>query len=237
MVVFKRLLTLILVLAAFTLSEPAAHANTISVNGSCVVGDCANPDVLPEGMMFNAPFSFTYTFANSDRYLLSGNVFGAFGVVVWHENVSNFQTTYLGNDTGTASGEDVLVADFGQVFFVPHRIFPTTEPAAMFGSFGPGVGAGSSISGQYTFIGVFPLLGPFTQPPDEFSGSVLRLMGGGGLDPVNWEFVVRFGEGSQVGSSIVTSTSPIPEPSSLALLGGGAMMAGLAGLRRRFRRE
>ena len=102
MVVFKRLLTPILVLAAFTLIEPAAHANTISVNGSCVVGDCANPDVLPEGMMFNAPFSFTYTFANSDRYLLSGNVFGAFGLAVWHENVSNFQTTYLGNATGTA---------------------------------------------------------------------------------------------------------------------------------------
>jgi hypothetical protein len=45
-------------------------------------GDCSNPDVMPEGMMLNAPFSFTYTFANCDRYLLSGNVFGAFGVIV-----------------------------------------------------------------------------------------------------------------------------------------------------------
>jgi hypothetical protein len=27
------------------------------------------------------------------------------------------------------------------------------------------------------------MLGPFTQPPDEFSGSVLALMGGGGLEP------------------------------------------------------
>jgi len=237
MVVFKRLLTPMFVLAASFL-EPAAQANTISVNGSCMVGDCSNPDVIPEGVEFSAPFSFTYTFANSDRYSLSGNVFGAFGRIVWHENVSNFQTTYLGNATGTSSGEDVLVADFGQVFFVPHRIFPTFEPAMMFGSFGPGVGAGSSISGQYRFAGnLFPVLGPFTQPPDEFSGSVLAPMGGGGTDPVNWEFVVRFGEGSQQGSSIVTSTSVVPEPSSLVLLGGGAMMAGLAGLRRRFRRE
>jgi hypothetical protein len=43
------------------------------------------------------------------------------------------------------------VADFGQVFFVPHRIVATTEPAAMFGSFRPGVGAGSGINGQYRF--------------------------------------------------------------------------------------
>jgi hypothetical protein len=74
-------------------------------------------------MMVTAPFSFTYTFANCDRYLLSGNVFGAFGVIVWHENVSNFQATYLGNAIGTSLPEDVLGADFGQVFFVPHRIF------------------------------------------------------------------------------------------------------------------
>jgi hypothetical protein len=93
----------------------------------------------------------------------------------------------------------------------------------MFGSFRSGVGAGSGVSGQYRFAGtLFPMLGPFTQPPDEFSGSVLALMGGGRLDPVNWEFVVRFGEGSQVGSSIVTSTSAIPEPSRLVLLVGGS---------------
>jgi hypothetical protein len=61
-------------------------------------GGLLQSGVMPEGMMFNAPFSFTYTFANCDRYLLSGNVFGVI------ENVSNFQATYLGNAAGTSSG-------------------------------------------------------------------------------------------------------------------------------------
>jgi hypothetical protein len=53
-------------------------------------------------------------------------------------------------------------------------------------------------------------------------GRYWRANGGGGLDPVNWEFVVRFGEGSQVGLSIVTSTSAIPEPSSWCCWVGGS---------------
>lgn len=212
-----------------------AHANTISVNGSCMVGDCSNPDVIivPTGATFQAPFSFLYTLPNSDQYSFAGVVSVGLmpGQVFYREDVRNLVVTYVGNSGGGASGNDLLMADFTQRFFIGGRIMPHPEDEMISGRFGAGVGDGSSVSGQFTFEGnVFPLLGPFSPPPDEFFGSARALTGGGGDAFENWEYVLRFGEGSGVGSSIMVSSAPVPEPSSLVMLamGGAGMLVGIS---------
>jgi hypothetical protein len=211
-----------------------AHANTITVNGSCMVGNCSSPDVIevPPGATFQAPFSFLYMLPNGDQYSFAGvvSVGLAPGQVIHREDVRSLVVTYLGNSDGGVSGNDLLVADFMQRFFVDGRIMPHPEDEMISGRFGTGVGDGSSISGQFTFEGnVFPLLGPFSPPPDEFFGSARALTGGGGDAFENWEIALRFGEGSSVGSSIAVSTAPVPEPSSLVMLamGGAGMLMGI----------
>src|SRR5579863_7548097 len=64
-------LVCLILLAA--LSAATAFGDAISVNGLCEVGTCASPDILTNGNSISSPFSFIYTFANTDRYQVSGN--------------------------------------------------------------------------------------------------------------------------------------------------------------------
>jgi hypothetical protein len=226
-------------LAIITVVGQPARASSIQVNGTCEVGTCSSTDVLALGSSTNTPFNFTYEFADTDLFRLQGNLSTSNLQTNVSMLLSNFTVTYLGNNTGTVSGDDTLVNDFLQpVHLQTSEFFNANE--ALSGVFGKGLGSASSATAQAFFMGItLPVLGPFTPPPSDFlstgNGSGFVALG---TEPNDYRYTLTFGDGSQIGSSITVNPGPnepstVPEPGSLVRFGSGAL--GLIGaLRRRF---
>jgi hypothetical protein len=102
-----------------TLSTVTTFAAAINVNGTCEVGTCTPPDLLAMGDSVSVPFSFVYTFANTDQYRGTGTVAASNtsdtnGLV--EMTAASITLTYLGNSSGTLSSADTLVIEDRRVF-------------------------------------------------------------------------------------------------------------------------
>jgi hypothetical protein len=213
----------------------SASAEAIRVNSTCEIGDCPSPGVLAIGTSLSTPFDFTYTFGNTDAYRLQGNLSTTNQPTTFLLEITDFEVTYEGNASGSASSTDVLASDFLQGIDSAQAYGAGFESIG--GVFGPGLGSASSASGQVSFAGnSLPILGPFTPPPALFSGlyqGPITIPRGNIL--LDYQYTLTFGSGSEIGASIeVNPTQPAgvtPEPATWTLLGSGLL--GLARLLRR----
>ncbi|HEY7212041.1 MAG TPA: hypothetical protein VH477_17335 [Bryobacteraceae bacterium] len=199
-------------------------AGTIEVNGTCVAGTCGNPDVLAYGGSNSNPFRFVYTFANSDRYQMTGtlsainNVNPASGGT-WEINAAQVTVSYLGNNSNTASGTDTMVVDFLQLFQSPAAGSNNNVREWISGTFGGPLANASSAQGQALTAGTAArILGPFF-PPGNFSDSAINQPGSytAGATLLDFKDTLTFGAGSGIGSTIYINNVPgtaVPEPGS-----------------------
>jgi hypothetical protein len=225
----------LLSLSFFLLATDISRADTIQVNGTCERGICGSPDVINLGSSISTPFDFTYRFDNSDTYRLQGESGGFYNSSLLALTLTNFIVTYLGNDTGTASANDVLDNNFTQAFGYDSggNGFYTVN---LYGTFGPGLGFASSASATgYDRGRLIASLGPVSQPAGDFfvtkTVNIVRPAG----DPVlDYHYILDFGAGSAVGSSIdlyQQAPSPVPEPPTILLVGSAILC--LVAFRRR----
>jgi len=196
------------------LGSTCGFGATVSVNGTCHVGNCTSPDVAAAGAAPSTPFNVVVTLPNTDRYRISGSVEAtSSGNAV--DLQAPFTVTYLGNGAGKGSSEDVLTIDISQNYeYKPHggRFFEVTR-----GGFEGPIAAGSSVVGQL-FVGGQPLprQGPFPVPAATKSFLVnsgpLPLTGLGNPLLLDLRRTVTFAGGSDVGSKVINVVNHPEQP-------------------------
>ena len=196
-------------------------AGAVQVNGTCEVGNCANPDVVGSGNSVLTPFNFTFTFGDGDQYQIAGGftVTNSGGFTI----VAPFSVTYTGPG-GTSAGTDVLTVDLLQN--IGTAITSGTFTEGLRANFSSGLGAGSSIQGLASYGGKsLPLLGPASPPPNAFTQTNSALLTGLSTNPLllDEQRVFTFGAGSSTGA-VINNNENLPEPASFALFGAGLLV-------------
>jgi hypothetical protein len=155
----------------------------------------------------STPFSFIYTFADTDQY----SVMGTYSASGTAPSISfSAVATYLGNSTHTASSADVLSVDLLEDFSYTGSTSGTyTETATLSQT---NVGGGSSVTAQLFFGGTgIGLLGPFTGMGSQvYTKSATLTPPNPALADFNYTFTLAAG-----------SPAATPEPGSLTFLGIG----------------
>jgi len=218
----KRLsnLTAILV-AAPLLCLPAA----VQVNGTCEVGTCATPGTLNSGdSVPSTPFSFVFTFADTDKYFVNGDYSASYTGGATHIAFTA-NANYIGNSTNTTSGHDTLTIDLLQDYN-----FTTGSPDGTYHSHAKLNVPGSAAAGSFAEAQVFydgqstGLMGPYSGPgtKDFFTSKTLS----GLTNPIDVDFQYVF--------NFAAGTTAIPEPTEAGLFALGLIgLAIPAVLRRR----
>ncbi|MEO7143402.1 MAG: hypothetical protein ABI165_07845, partial [Bryobacteraceae bacterium] len=194
-----RYAALVLLLAA----GQGVFGASVTVNGICQGGNCGSADIIPLGAAGSTGFSFTYTLANTDRYLISGTFIG--GHAPGPDYSIPFTAIYMGNASGTTSGADVLTIDFLQSY-------QYTRPAGSFyetlhGGFKGPLDRASSVQGRTSVSGhALAGQGPFS-PPANFSVTSGNQAISGLSNPVVFDVqrIFTFGAGSGVGAAILNA--------------------------------
>jgi hypothetical protein len=211
-----------LALAAPGLVLPAA----LSLNGTCELNTCSPVDTLNVGQSTSGAVNFVYTFANGDRYQVSGDYSTGNDAVNGTSISFNPAVFYLGTAASSTapSQADTLTLDFLQNYNFPGSLdgyyFESTTSSVS----GP-IASDSTYTAQLFYdgqgLGVMGPYGPgintgFNQ--QNLTGLTNPLM-------ADFNFVYSFGAGSDPGSGIA-SISAVPEPASLLLLlTGGVVVA------------
>ncbi len=103
-------------LVALSFAVPSlCRAGVVTVNGTCEVGNCADPQGVPYGSSTGRSFSFNYTFPNTDTFRIIG-LYSASSSSSGTEIKFNVKALYLGNSTHSASGNDTLTIDLLQSY-------------------------------------------------------------------------------------------------------------------------
>ena len=226
-------------LVGFTALLPfTSFAAAININATCEMGNCASPDILAEGNTLSVPFSFVYTFANSDQYSVTGIV-GASNLTnttgIARISPRSIELIYLGNSTNSASAADTLVIDFLQQYQRPPGTGTgTTGFESMSGDFSGPYASTSSVEGQvFSFGGTAMLLmGPFL-PPNPFSVSLTNQpLSFAPTQILDYRVTAVFGAGSSVGATISIDGAPTPEPATCLIVSNGILVLAAAARRR-----
>lgn len=202
-------------------------ATAVSINGTCEAGSCTSPDVLNSGQSTGGTLGMVYTFADGDRYYVSGTYGGSYmgGMINYAGNPT---ATYLGNTSNPSapSQADVLKFDFLQNFnfttgspdgyYFYYFISDTSGPIASTSTYTGDLAINGQKVGAITVGTGFSGTKGFNQA--NFTGLTNPIM-------TDLILTLSFGAGSGVGASIATVT---PEPSSITLLSLGAL--GILGL-------
>jgi hypothetical protein len=224
---------IVLSVCLFTFSFQA-FANTVSVNGTCLQGTCASPDVLLPGQSTAGTFAGSFTFGNGDAYSITGswnNSETSDGLTIGIDPIASIK--FLGSSAGgPAVGNDFMDMLFVQGYQVNFNsgVFGAGLFGATIGSFG----SGSTITFLANINGT-PLAG---SGPLALPGSFVFFNGsnsvGGITNPLllTFEYQVNFGAGTLPGATVYIDQS-VPEPSSLVLLASG--LVGALALRRKMK--
>lgn len=221
------LLTISLLFASLPL-----FANTVSVNGTCLQGTCASPDVLLPGQSTAGTFAASYTFGNGDAYSITGswnNSESSDGLGIGIDPIATIK--FLGNGNGPSVGNDFMDMLFVQGYQV--NFTSGVFGAGLFGFATGGLGGGSTIQFLANINGT-PLAGSgvFALPStfSFFNGSNSV---SGITNPLilTFEYQVNFGAGTLPGATVYIDQS-VPEPGSLVQLASG-LLTGLAAIRKR----
>ena len=232
--------TVLLVLATCVTGTGSARAAAVLINQTCQVGDCSASNLLATGASVTEPFSLDYTFANTDRYRLTGtlgavNDSSSNGII--EITAADLVLTYVGNASNSVSSTDTLVVDFVQYFRTPFPPYINNSGYEYVdGVFGGPLAHASTVEAQAYSNGgtAMALMGPF-DAPDAFSASnANQRFAGGPTSLIQFRDTITFGTGSGIGATVVVSNVPAetPEPSSALLLVAGAFFL-LAKLTRR----
>lgn len=201
-----------------------AQSAAIQATGStvvCEIGNCASPGSLNDtGTIPTTPYSFVYTFANTDTFDVTGT-YSAQGAATGPAMQFSATATYVGNSTHTASSADTLSVDFLEDF---------TSTSSLDGSYSShatltqtSVAPGSSTSGELFFGGQgIGLMGPYTGIGSEFATAGPTNLSGLG-DSTEGDFRFTF---------VLAAGSPaIPEPRDIGLLGLGLFILAISTFR------
>jgi uncharacterized protein (TIGR03437 family) len=190
--------------AAWAFMQTTAFAGALSVNGTCEVGNCVTPDTLGLTGSSDTPFNFVFTFNNSDRFQIQGAL-AAVGLSILGTQAT---VTYLGNNSGTASGQDVVTVDFLQNFQSSPP--PGAYEELIYGIFGGALASGTSATAQFFAGGIaLPLMGPFGPPNSFFATNSALTPGLAATFLADGRATATFGAGSSPGSFVTMSTLPI----------------------------
>jgi hypothetical protein len=201
-----------------------ASTAAVKVNGTCEVGNCANPDEVSNATLFSN-FDFIYTFGNGDEYRIVGT-FEAFDSGTSFSFSAPYNVLYLGPNGPSAN--DVLTIDILQNFDFTGSVCCGADLIVTFGN---GLAAGTSDAGQTFFDGQSAGAQGPVSPPGHFSLSVSKSLTLTNPVLVDQTRVFTFGSGSLIGADIASGPAAlIPEPSEIIPVCG--ILAALALARR-----
>ncbi len=213
------------VLGVSLLAPVVSHASAISINGDCVLGSCSSPDILGYNTAIsNTTFSYTYTFANSDEFLISGNYSASYN----NDGSTSIHfapgVSFLGNLTNTASGDDLLTINLFQGYNEnPPSGTYTNSTSLSLGGFTPE----SYVESELFYNGESTgLIGPFYGDGSYSGASQAYLSGLSGPMEADYRYTYFLSGLENPNASAAT-----PEPSGFLLLGTGLL--GFAGAMRR----
>lgn len=215
--------------AVMLLSPALVSAAALTLNGVCELGSCASVDTISAGQALGGSFSFVFTFANTDRYQISGSYFASTDAAGDVPIGINFQATFLGNSTNNISGTDTLNADLLQKYNWPYTagVFNEYSSIIFSGPYGAGTNATEHLSenGQ-----ALPNIGPVTASSTVAINNVAL---SGLSNPLSADFNIDwvFAAGSLPGATL--TETPTPEPAAFYLLGSGVGLLALMRLRRK----
>ena len=220
----KSSLVLALALAMPGLALPAA----LSVNGTCELNSCSPVDTLNDGGATSGSVNFTYTFANGDRYQVSGAYSTGNSSTDGTSLSFNPAVVYLGtaSNANAPSQADSLTMNFLQNYNFAGSLDGYYFENLTSSISGP-IAADSTYTAQLSYngngLGVLGPYGPGTNSgfnQQNLTGLTSPLM-------ADFNFIYSFGAGSDPGSGIATvNPAATPEPSSVLLLLAGAVAFG-----------
>jgi hypothetical protein len=189
-----------------------AYAGTISVNGTCQVGNCTKPDTLLLTGSISEPFNFVYTLANGDMFQIQEVLAAADTAgTTFTSSGSRLTATYLGNGSGLPSGSDTLTIDLLQNLQYAGNGSATFQFSLYGGFSGPIAASGSSGSRDLLINGkALSPLGPFALQ-NVISASTNGTNISGLTNPLLLQsrYALSFGAGSGPGAEIILSVDPV----------------------------